>query len=94
MPLKRLSDVKRPDGTVPIGSMSKRVKFEDLGQETWAKVSFLPGQKAEMMIPYQSDVKPNMFVAYENRRFRVERVKVVGRDVQMRLVCTQVGDAS
>jgi hypothetical protein len=93
MPLKTLSDVKRPDGTVPVGSMSKRVKLEELGQEVWAKVSIL-GRKAEMTISYQSDVKPNLFVAYENRRFRIERVKVLGRDVQMHLVCAQVGDLS
>ena len=93
MPLKRLSNVKRSDGIVTVGSMSKRVKLEKLGQETWARVSLL-GRKAEMTIPYQSDVEENTFVTFEDRRFRIERAIVLGLKVQVRLVCTQVGKPS
>jgi hypothetical protein len=93
MPLKRLSDVKQSDEMVSPGSMSKRVKLEKLGQETSARVSLL-GRKAEMTIPYQSDVEENTFVTFEDRRFRIERAIVLGLKVQIRLVCTQVGKPS
>lgn len=89
MPLKRLSDVKRPDGTVPIGALSKRVKLEELKEEVWAKVSII-GPKAEITIRYMPGVKVNMSVAYNDGRFCIERVIVLGRDHQMRLECAVV----
>jgi hypothetical protein len=86
MPLKRLSDVKRRDGIVPVGAMCSQIRLQDLGQDTWAKVSIL-GNRAEMTIPYTSGLKMNMIVAYEDRRFSIERVSELGLKQQMRLEC-------
>lgn len=90
MPLRRLNDAKRHDGSVPLGSMSKRVRLEELDQEIWAKVSIRGGQ-AKITIPYLSAVRANTLVAYEDRRFRVERVVPLGSSQQMRLDCTEAG---
>lgn len=88
MPLRRLSDVKRSDGMVPIGSMSKCIKVD--GQEVWARVSLL-GPKAEMTFNYMPGVKVNTPVAYEDHRFRVERVIELGLHEQIKLECAKVG---
>lgn len=90
MPLRRLSDAKRPDGLVPLGSMTKTVRLEELGQEIWAKVSIRGGQ-AKITIPYMSAVRAKTFAAYGDRRFRVERVVPLGSNQQMRLECSEVG---
>ena len=47
MPLRRLSKVKRRDGLVPVGSMSKSVRMVELDQETWARVS-IRGREAQL----------------------------------------------
>jgi hypothetical protein len=82
MPLRRLSDIKRADGMVSIGSMSKRIKVDD--REVWARVSRL-GRKAEVTLNYMPDVKMGMLVDYEDHRFRVERVVELGLREQIRL---------
>jgi hypothetical protein len=87
MPLKRLSDATRPDGTVPIGAMCKRVQLEDLGQEVWAKVSVF-GRKAQVTISYMAGVKANTPIIYEDHRFRIERVLELGLREQIRLECS------
>jgi hypothetical protein len=89
MPLPRLSDAQHADGTVPIGALSKRVRLEELNQEVWAKVS-IAGREAQITIPYMPGVKVTTSAAYENRRFRIERVIPLGLDVQIRLECTEV----
>lgn len=93
VPLKRLSDVKLPDGRVPIGAMSDRINVEDLSQELSAKVSDRKG-KTEFTINYFAGVKANMSVTFENRRFRIERVIPLGKDEQLTLVCTPMRDST
>lgn len=73
---------------MPVGSMSKRVRLEALDQEIWAKVS-IRGGKAEITIPFLPAVKANMLVAYDGRRFRVERVVNLGSEEQLKLACTE-----
>jgi len=85
MPLQRLSDIKRADGIVSVGSMSKRIKVDD--REVWARVSRF-GRKAEVTFNYMPDVKTGMLVNYEDHRFRVERVVELGRREQIRLECS------
>jgi hypothetical protein len=85
MPLKRLSDVKQPNGMVSVGSMSKRIKVDD--REVWARVSRF-GHKAEVTFNYMPDVKTGMLVNYEEHRFRVERVIELGTREQIRLECS------
>jgi hypothetical protein len=89
MPLKRLSDATRPDGTVPIGAMCKRVQLEDLGQEVSAKVS-VSGRKARVTISYMLGVKANTPITYEDHRFRIERVRELGLQIQLQLECSVV----
>lgn len=85
MPLRRLSDIKRTDGMVSIGSMSKRIKVDD--REVWARVSRL-GRKAEVTFNYMPDLKMGTLVDYEDQRFRVERVVELGLREQIRLECS------
>jgi hypothetical protein len=87
MPLRRLSDSKRADGMVSVGSMSKRIKVDD--REAWARVSRF-GRKAEVTFNYMPDVKMGMLVHYEDHRFRVERVVELGLREQIQLECTEV----
>jgi hypothetical protein len=85
MPLRRLSDIKRADGMVPVGSMSKPIKVED--REVWARVSRF-GRRAEVTFNYMPNVKMGMLVDYEDHRFRVERVVELGLREQIRLECS------
>jgi hypothetical protein len=88
MPLRRLSGVRRPDGLIPIGAVSRRVRLEELDQEIWAHVS-IRGEKAKITIPYIQGIRVGSVVAYESRRFRVEQVLVTGSDQQIRLECSE-----
>jgi hypothetical protein len=91
MPLQRLSDVKGRDGRVSIGSMSHQARLVELEQPIWARVSMC-GERAEFTTNHFPGVKANMSVAYENHRFRVERViPIASRDEQMTLECVKVG---
>lgn len=93
MPLRRLSDVKRPNGLVPVGSMSKRVRLEAPDQEIWARVS-IRGKKAEITIPYLPGVRANTLVAYDNHQFRIDHAAVLGSDEQICLRCTKAGNVT
>lgn len=90
MPLRRLSSIRQRDGLVPVGAMSLQVRLEELGQEIWAHVT-IRGKKAKITIPYVQGVNVGMIVAYENRRFSVDRVVVLGSNQQIRLECTGAG---
>jgi hypothetical protein len=91
VPLRRLSDGKGPDGLVPLGSMSKWVRLEELNQEIQVKVS-IRRRKAEITTPYLQGVRVGMFLAYENRRICIDRVEVLGLDQQICLKCTEAGN--
>ena len=87
MPLPRLSSRRRPDGVVPIGSMSRQVSWEELSQEIWARVS-VHGENADITVPYIPGVKSKMHLTYAGTRFQIERVTSLGSDEQIRLYCT------
>ena len=76
------------NGSISVGAMKHHIKLEQLdGQEVCAKVTAL-GRKALVTLQSVPSLT-NTLLTWENRRFRIERVKELGTD-QMRLECTEV----
>ena len=89
MPLPRLSDKKSRDGMVSSGAMSQWIKVDNPALELWAHLSTV-ARRGEFTAHYVPGICAGATVSCQSQQFRVSRVIELGRQKQMKLLCTQI----